>query len=104
MQQCHLTYVRTWSGFVYAALVIDVYSRLLVGWQLATHLRTDLAPGRLGDGDLAPRHRRPGRPGLMGSIHRRMPVILPPESWDAWLDPANTDVEQLTGLLEPAPE
>jgi putative transposase len=38
-----LTYVRTWSGFVYAALVIDVFSRLLVGWQLATHLRTDLA-------------------------------------------------------------
>jgi putative transposase len=38
-----LTYVRTWSGFVYAAFVIDAYSRLLVGWQLATHLRTDLA-------------------------------------------------------------
>jgi putative transposase len=38
-----LTYVRTWSGFVDAALVIDVFSRLLVGWQLATHLRTDLA-------------------------------------------------------------
>ena len=38
-----LTYVRIWSGFVYAAFVIDAYSRLLVGWQLATHLRTDLA-------------------------------------------------------------
>jgi putative transposase len=38
-----LTYVRTWSGFVYAALVIDVFSRMIVGWQLATHLRTDLA-------------------------------------------------------------
>ena len=38
-----LTYVRTWVGFVYAAFVIDVYSRLIVGWQLATHLRTDLA-------------------------------------------------------------
>lgn len=38
-----LTYVRTWSGFVYAAFVIDVFSRLLVGWQLATHMRTDLA-------------------------------------------------------------
>jgi putative transposase len=38
-----LTYVRTWSGFVYAALVIDAFSRMLVGWQLATHLRTDLA-------------------------------------------------------------
>jgi putative transposase len=38
-----LTYVRTWSGFVYAALVIDAFSRRIVGWQLATHLRTDLA-------------------------------------------------------------
>lgn len=38
-----LTYVRTWSGFVYAAFVIDVHSRMIVGWQAATHLRTDLA-------------------------------------------------------------
>ena len=38
-----LTYVRTWSGFVYAAFVIDVFSRMIVGWQLASHLRTDLA-------------------------------------------------------------
>jgi putative transposase len=38
-----LTYLRTWSGWVYAAFVIDVYSRHVVGWQLATHLRTDLA-------------------------------------------------------------
>jgi putative transposase len=35
--------VRTWSGFCYAAFIIDAYSRLLVGWQLASHLRTDLA-------------------------------------------------------------
>jgi putative SOS response-associated peptidase YedK len=41
---------------------------------------------------------------LMGSVHHRMPVILPAEAWDAWLDPANTDVEQLAALLEPAPE
>jgi putative transposase len=39
-----LTYVRTWSGFCYAAVVIDAFSRLIVGWQLASHLRTDLAP------------------------------------------------------------
>ena len=38
-----LTYVRTWSGFVYAAFVIDAFSRFIVGWQTATHLRTDLA-------------------------------------------------------------
>ncbi|MBW3609172.1 MAG: DDE-type integrase/transposase/recombinase, partial [Actinobacteria bacterium] len=38
-----ITYVPTWSGFVYVSFVIDVYSRMIVGWQLATHLRTDLA-------------------------------------------------------------
>ncbi|GGQ34859.1 putative transposase for insertion sequence element IS986/IS6110 [Streptosporangium pseudovulgare] len=38
-----LTYVRTWSGWVYVAFVIDVYSRMVVGWQVATHLHTDLA-------------------------------------------------------------
>jgi putative transposase len=37
-----LTYIRTWVGFVYAAFVIDVFSRLIVGWQLATHLRAEL--------------------------------------------------------------
>jgi transposase InsO family protein len=39
---CDLTYIRTWAGFCYLALVIDVYSRRIVGWALTTHLRTDL--------------------------------------------------------------
>ena len=39
----HNTYVRTFSGWVYAAFVLDVYSRRIVGWQLSTSLRTDLA-------------------------------------------------------------
>jgi putative transposase len=39
---CDLTYIRTWAGFAYLALVIDVYSRRIVGWALTTHLRTDL--------------------------------------------------------------
>ena len=38
-----LTYVATWSGFVYVALVIDAFSRFVVGWQAARSLRTDLA-------------------------------------------------------------
>jgi hypothetical protein len=38
-----LTYIRTWSGWVYAAFVLDVYSRRIVGWQVSTSLRTDLA-------------------------------------------------------------
>jgi putative transposase len=39
---CDLTYCRTWVGFAYLALVIDVFSRRIVGWALATHMRTDL--------------------------------------------------------------
>jgi putative SOS response-associated peptidase YedK len=39
---------------------------------------------------------------LLASVHHRMPVILPPETWDAWLDPANADTEALAALLVPA--
>ena len=38
-----LTYVRTWSGFVYVAFITDVFSRRIVGWQASRSLRTDLA-------------------------------------------------------------
>ena len=38
-----LTYVATWRGFVYVAFVIDVFSRLIVGWRVSASLRTDLA-------------------------------------------------------------
>jgi putative transposase len=38
-----LTYVATWSGFVYVAFIIDAYSRFIVGWQTSISLRTDLA-------------------------------------------------------------
>ena len=38
-----LTYVRTMSGFIYVALLIDVFSRMIVGWQVSRSLHTDLA-------------------------------------------------------------
>jgi len=38
-----LTYVKTHSGWVYVAFIIDVYSRRVVGWQASRSLRTDLA-------------------------------------------------------------
>lgn len=38
-----LTYVATWRGFVYVAFVIDVFSRMIVGWRVSSSLRTDLA-------------------------------------------------------------
>ncbi len=37
-----LSYLRCWEGLIYFAFVIDAYSRMVVGWQLATHMRTDL--------------------------------------------------------------
>jgi putative transposase len=37
-----LTYVRTWQGFSYLAFILDVYARMIVGWQLATHMRSSL--------------------------------------------------------------
>lgn len=39
---CDLTYLRTWAGFAYLALVVDVFSRRIVGWALASHMRTEL--------------------------------------------------------------
>jgi len=38
-----LTYVRTWTGFVYVAFVTDVFSRFIVGWRVSNSLHTDLA-------------------------------------------------------------
>ncbi|WP_420718723.1 DDE-type integrase/transposase/recombinase, partial [Streptomyces sp. NRRL S-813] len=37
-----MTYIRTWSGWAYVAFVLDVYSRMIVGWQVAGHMRTEL--------------------------------------------------------------
>ena len=45
-----LTYVATWSGFVYVAFVIDVFSRRIVGWRCSTSLRADLALDALEQG------------------------------------------------------
>jgi putative transposase len=59
-----LTYVSTWSGFVYVAFVIDVYSRFIVGWRVLNSLRTDLAIDAL---EMAIWTRR--RNDLTGLIH-----------------------------------
>ena len=38
-------YLRTWSGFVYLAFILDCFSRTIVGWQLATHqLQVTIGP------------------------------------------------------------
>jgi putative transposase len=37
-----ITYVPTWNGFLYLSVVVDAWSRRVVGWAMETHLRTEL--------------------------------------------------------------
>lgn len=37
-----VTYIPTWAGFLYLAMVLDVFSRKIVGWTIESHLRTEL--------------------------------------------------------------
>jgi len=54
-----ITYVRLRETFVYLAMVMDAYSRRVVGWELGEDLRAELALGAL-DRALADRHLEPG--------------------------------------------
>lgn len=56
-----ITYVRTREGFLYLAFVLDTYSRRVVGWSMATHLRTELVIDAL---QMAIARRKPA-PGLV---------------------------------------
>ena len=42
-----ITYVRTWEGWMYLAVVIDLWSRRVIGWSVADHMRTELVLGAL---------------------------------------------------------
>jgi putative transposase len=56
-----ITYLRTWQGWLYLAAVQDVYSRRIVGWAMADHMRTELVTDAL---EMAIGRRRP-EPGLV---------------------------------------
>jgi putative transposase len=56
-----ITYVRTWAGWLYLAVVLDAFSRRVVGWSMADHLRTELVLDAL---NMAVWNRRP-EPGLV---------------------------------------
>ena len=57
------TYVPAWSGTVYVAFTIDVFSRRIVGWKADTTMKTPLVLDTLGDGIVGPRPPRTARPG-----------------------------------------
>ncbi len=52
-----ITYVHTQEGFLYLAFILDVYSRKVVGWAMAIHLRTELVVNAL---EMALWRRKPG--------------------------------------------
>ena len=56
-----ITYLRTWQGWLYLVAVQDLYSRRIVGWSMADHLRTEFVLDAL---QMAVAQRRPG-PGLI---------------------------------------
>lgn len=56
-----ITYLRTWEGWLYLAAVQDAYSRRIVGWSMADHMRTELVTDAL---TMALQRRSPG-PGLI---------------------------------------
>lgn len=57
-----ITYVQTWEGWLYLAVILDAFSRRVVGWALADHMRTELATDAL---QMALTSRRPAT----GLIH-----------------------------------
>ncbi|MGW7201678.1 IS3 family transposase [Streptomyces chryseus] len=61
-----ITYIKTFAGWVYAAFVVDVFSRMVVGWKVATSLYTDLALDAL---EMAIWHRRRTGADLAGLTH-----------------------------------
>jgi putative transposase len=77
-----LTYVATWAGFAYVAFVIDAFSRMIVGWRVATTLRAELALDALemavwarqdaGLDGLVHHSDRGVQPGLKGSSQHRL--------------------------------
>lgn len=56
-----ITYIRTQAGWLYLAAVMDLYSRRIVGWAMAPHMRTELVAAAL---QMALQQRQPG-PGLL---------------------------------------
>ena len=63
-----ITFIPTLAGFLYLAVVLDVFSRRIVGWSMANHLRTELVLAAL---DMAIGQRRPEPSPLISFRHGR---------------------------------
>jgi putative transposase len=74
-----ITYIPTWTGFLYLAVVLDAFSRRVVGWAMANHLRADLVLAAL---DMAIGRRQPD-----GVIHHSDQGSQPGLNWSSQRQP-----------------
>jgi putative transposase len=97
-----ITYVDTFSGFVYTAFVTDLFSRSIVGWQVADHLRADLALDAL---EMAIWSRR----GHIGDelVHHSdrgvasTPLSVTPSAWKISVRSARSEVKVILMIMPP---
>jgi putative transposase len=68
-----ITYLRTWEGWLYLAAVQDAYSRRIVGWSMADHMRAELVVDAL---TMAVHRRRPD-PGVIHHSDQGSPIRQP---------------------------
>lgn len=88
-----ITYIPTWSGWLYLAVVLDAFSRRMVGWAMADHLRTELVVDAL---DMALWNCRPALGWCTTAIVSMWgPVVL------GWPDPHSDRRERMGGTGRP---
>ena len=103
-----LTYVRTGQGWLYLALVMDLWSRKIVGWAMADHLRSALVVAAL---QMAQTQRQPGRGLLVHSdrgvqyASQETRALLAAHGWEASMSRAgnpydNAAMESVIGKLK----
>lgn len=75
-------------------------------WATCTVVTTEAETAPMAGEEAAPPGREPAdrtRPRSLSDIHPRMPLMLPADRWDAWLDPSRTDPDELRPLLAAPP-
>ncbi len=103
-----ITYVRTHQGWLYLAVVMDVWSRMIVGWSMSASMAAELADDAL---KMAMARRRPGKGCVHHSDHgsQYAPLLLGKTMREAGIEPPmgsisspwdNAAMESLMGVIE----
>ncbi|MCF6412911.1 IS3 family transposase [Collinsella tanakaei] len=103
-----ITYVRTHRGWLYLAVVMDIWSRMIVGWSMSPHMTADLADDAL---KMAIARRRPKRGCVHHSDHgsQYVSLLLGKTMREAGIRPSmgsvsspwdNAAMESLMGLIK----